>query len=199
MIKPLYNKSQIDVAGKILAHWDDPSITGGQMIEAIDVINNWRASHSFPLNTLQCGLRLKSTEIERDSVVAQRIKRLSSIQSKLMRFPTMNLSRMQDIGGCRAIVSSITNVDKLVELHKESRMKHKHGKSSDYIRTPKTSGYRGFHLVYRYFSDKNDTYNGLNIEVQVRTVLQHAWATAVETAGTFIRQPLKSSIGESDC
>ena len=38
----------------------------------------------------------------------------------------------------------------------------------------------------------------LKIEVQIRSQLQHAWATAVETVGTFIRQALKSSIGEDD-
>ena len=50
----------------------------------------------------------------------------------------------------------------------------------DYITTPKDSGYRGVHLIYRYYSDKNETFNGLKIEVQIRTALQHAWATAVD-------------------
>ena len=34
--------------------------------------------------------------------------------------------------------------------------------------------------------------------MQIRSSLQHAWATAVETVGTFIRQALKSSIGADD-
>lgn len=34
--------------------------------------------------------------------------------------------------------------------------------------------------------------------MQIRSQLQHAWATAVETVGTFIRQALKSSQGEAD-
>jgi len=34
------------------------------------------------------------------------------------------------------------------------------------------------------------------IEIQIRTLLQHAWATAVETVGTFINMPLKSSLGD---
>src|SRR5207302_10368579 len=33
------------------------------------------------------------------------------------------------------------------------------------------------------------------IEIQLRTRLQHAWATAVETVGTFLQQSLKSSEG----
>jgi hypothetical protein len=38
----------------------------------------------------------------------------------------------------------------------------------------------------------------LHIEVQIRSRLQHAWATAVETVGTFISQALKSSQGADD-
>ena len=34
--------------------------------------------------------------------------------------------------------------------------------------------------------------------MQLRTKLQHAWAPAVETVGTFIRQALKSSQGEEE-
>src|ERR1019366_9744121 len=68
----------------------------------------------------------------------------------------------------------------------------------DYVDHPKASGYRSYHLIYRYFSDKKATHNGLKIEVQIRSQLQHAWATAVETVGTFIQQALKSSQGEED-
>lgn len=63
---------------------------------------------------------------------------------------------------------------------------------------PKDSGYRGVHLVYRYESDRTADFNGLKIEVQLRSRLQHAWATAVETVGTFSRQALKSSQGEEE-
>lgn len=38
----------------------------------------------------------------------------------------------------------------------------------------------------------------MKIEIQIRTLIQHAWATAVETVGTFIQQSLKSSQGEED-
>ena len=34
--------------------------------------------------------------------------------------------------------------------------------------------------------------------MQLRSQLQHAWATAVETVGAFVQQALKSSIGEQE-
>ena len=38
----------------------------------------------------------------------------------------------------------------------------------------------------------------MQIEIQVRSQVQHAWATAVETVGAFVQQALKSSLGEQD-
>ncbi len=35
--------------------------------------------------------------------------------------------------------------------------------------------------------------NGFSIELQIRTIVQHAWATAVETMGIFLKDSLKSS------
>lgn len=162
------------------------------------IVNNWRSSHSFPLNTFKIGLLKKAAQLDKDALVAQRLKRLSSIVTKLRRFQQMKLSQMQDIAGCRAVLASVKDVYQLVELYKKSDIKHKLLSVDDYIKTPKVSGYRSVHLIYGYYSDRKTTYNGLKVEVQLRSALQHAWATAVETVGTFIRQALKSSQGEAD-
>jgi hypothetical protein len=77
-------------------------------------------------------------------------------------------------------------------------VKHKLVRKDFYVWEPKPSGYRGVHLVYAFYSDKKDTYNDLKIELQLRSQLQHGWATAVETVGTFTRQALKSSLGEAE-
>jgi len=52
--------------------------------------------------------------------------------------------------------------------------------------------------VYKYHSDsdKLKIYNDLKIEIQLRSRLQHAWATAVETIDFFTGQALKSNIGD---
>jgi ppGpp synthetase/RelA/SpoT-type nucleotidyltranferase len=195
--EPSYPKKRVNWAGRgLLKELEDTNIE--DFLEANKIVNNWRASHSFPLNTFQIGLRKKASSLDQYSVVAQRIKRLPSIYHKLTRFSTMTLSQMQDIGGCRAILSSTDNVMQLCDLYEKSRMKHDLHHKDDYIINPKESGYRGIHLVYRYKSDKKDTYNGLLIEMQLRSTSQHAWATAVETVGTFVGQALKSSMGHED-
>jgi ppGpp synthetase/RelA/SpoT-type nucleotidyltranferase len=195
--KPAHSKSQVDRAGKVLVRRID-DLTNYE--QSLLIINNWRASHYYPLNTFKVTLRKKSLDVDSNRLVAQRIKRLSSIEAKLLRFKTMQLSQMQDIGGCRAIVSTTKQVRSLVEKYEKSDLKHTLDDIDDYISSPKISGYRSVHLLYKYKSDKKapSIYNGLFIEVQIRSRLQHAWATAVETVGTFLRQALKSSQGEED-
>lgn len=192
-VAPKYSKGQVDRAGDLIAsrNFDDFDA----LFESLDILNNWRSAHSFPLNTFQMWLRRRAYGLSSHALVAQRIKRVPSIISKLQRFEGMKLSRMQDIGGCRAIVPSTANVRKLRKAYDSSDLKHQLVNEKDYISAPKSSGYRGIHLVYRYRSDKTPTYNGLQIEIQLRSRIQHAWATAVETVGTFLQQSLKSSEG----
>ena len=154
-------------------------------------------AHNFPLNTFQLGLRRRAKKINERALIAQRIKRLTSIEAKLQRFSSMRLFDMQDLGGCRAVMTTVSEVMKLLESLKKSEMKHVLFRETDYIAKPQKSGYRGIHLIYRYNSDRSDTFNGLKIEIQIRSNRQHAWATAVETVGTFTKQALKSSQGEA--
>jgi|SRR5438034_967309 len=108
---PHHSRTQVDAAGKDLVRLGTPATnsdfeeTSAHFEHALAVINNWRASHSFPLNTFQVGLRSHAEQINPDALVAQRIKRLSSIELKLRRFPTMKLSQMQDLG-CRSLDST---------------------------------------------------------------------------------------------
>ena len=142
-------------------------------------------------------LRKKATDIDTNAVVVQRHKRAPSIIGKLTRFPKMELSRMQDIGGCRAIVSSVRDVQRLNEHIQTSRTRNELHREYNYIADPKESGYRGIHLTYKYNGEKTE-YNGYFVEVQLRSKVQHAWATTVEIVDTFTDQALKSSKGSQD-
>lgn len=192
---PEYSKGRVDEAARIVI---DPAADIFNIFDSLEVVNNWRSSHNFPLNTFQNGLRRKGRKIDKSCIVAQRIKRFSSIEDKLQRFPTMNLSQMQDIGGCRAVLSKVDNVRALLNSYIHSDIKHKLHHIDDYIEIPRSSGYRGVHLIYRYYSDRMETYNSLLIELQLRSQHQHAWATAVETVGAFVGQALKASRGEGE-
>ncbi len=190
---PNYTKSQVRRAGDALVEGiqlSDPTI------DPMEVLSNWREVHAYPMQTTLMLLRTHAYSVDAQSVVSQRLKRAISIQQKLRRYPSMKLDRMQDIAGCRAIVASVSEVRALHLRLKASRTKHILHSESDYITRPKTSGYRGIHLVFRYSGAKTP-YVGLSVEVQLRSRLQHAWATSVEIVDTFTDQSLKASRGSA--
>jgi len=69
----------------------------------------------------------------------------------------------------------------------------------DYIKRPKPTGYRGIHDVYVY--DVNSVtgrhLKGLMVEIQYRTEIQHAWATAVEVIGFITENKPKFQEGDA--
>jgi putative GTP pyrophosphokinase len=70
----------------------------------------------------------------------------------------------------------------------------------DYMLQPKQSGYRGIHDVYKYRAktDSGAYWNGLQIELQYRTLVQHAWATSVELSDALTANRTKFSQGSAD-
>lgn len=184
LITSKYSKKEVSRAGITLL--DDSS---DQHYFAKGVLDNWRACHVSPLNSFQTSLRRKLPQIDTSALVSQRLKRSPSILSKLERNPKMMLARMQDIGGIRAVVKNMQKVRELEASYKKgTNVFSVANGSKDYINYPKVSGYRSIHLIFK-------CKNGYSIELQIRTQVQHAWATAVETMGTFLSHSLKSSEG----
>lgn len=185
---PLYSKNRVRTAGKRIAkvkaetgrlHWDVHLSR-----EEHDVLENWRTSHGAVLNTAQAWLR--RLEKEQRPVVGQRLKRYDTIVDKLATRRSRDLSTMNDIAGVRLI---FRNEDELLQFRKKmgkSRARHRRThdlERFDYIQTPKETGYRGVHDVFERqvgVSKEASAWNGLKFEVQLRTAVQHAWATAVE-------------------
>ena len=189
-----YTGSQINKAGR---NFVNPNSTAKEKDAALEVINNWRASHAYPLQIICSNLRRNNP----NAIVVQRLKRLDSIINKLNRNKdhVMELYRMQDLGGCRVIVDSIDDVYKAVDKYKTSSIRHILKKEYDYIKCPKESGYRSYHMVYKFCSDSKETYNkNMLIEIQFRTRLQHIWATAVEMMGIYTKSNLKASQGNDE-
>jgi len=193
MMTPKYSRSYINRVGDVLAAENS---SAEALESALQTLSDWRALHLTPMNTFQATLRKYVGESDPKGIVAQRLKRTPTIIDKLKnRQKGMDLGRMHDVGGLRAIVKSVQNVREIENRFVHSRAKHILKRTYDYIAEPKESGYRGIHLVYEYQNPKKLDCDGLLIEIQLRTRLQHLWSTAVETAGFFFWESLKSSQG----
>jgi ppGpp synthetase/RelA/SpoT-type nucleotidyltranferase len=86
----------------------------------------------------------------------------------------MDLSRMQDIGGVRAVLDIQEQVQRVLErfCRNSLRRNSQPDKIKDYVASPQPSGYRAIHI--------HTTYHDRRIEVQLRTRGQHSWARIVD-------------------
>lgn len=187
------SKSRVNRAG-------DNVRKGNATSQDLQVIDEWRAAHRGVLNTFQAILRNRT----RGSgiTVAQRHKRKRTIFDKLHRLPGMQLARMDDVAGCRLIFNNLSGLNNFRTAFHHAHFNHKRRNDLDkydYIKQPKETGYRGIHDVYEY--DVNSTIGqnlaGLNVEIQYRTLVQHAWATAVEVIGFITESQPKFQKGDN--
>ena len=196
-----YTKGQINRAGLILT--SDPT-SEQDFITSTEILNYWRTIHIHTLDSFKRRLDVLSRNIDRNTSTVYRLKRRFSIVKKLKRsydenLEHMNLTRMQDIAGCRVVLPNMELMIKL-KFDIDGQIHSEKIKEYDYIKNPKDDGYRSIHLIYRHraTTNINKFYNGFLVEIQLRTKLQHLWATAVETVDLFTKQSLKSDQGEQD-
>lgn len=188
------SKNKIKRAGKILA--DKDSYSTGEVLEAEKLLQYWRILHEEIMTEFHNIVFKEAKEIDSFATIAQRVKRSESIVAKLRRQTSNQLTTMQDIAGIRAIMPDLNNAQLLRERLKGIGEQHEFRTYDNYITNPKESGYRSIHLVYKYANSSNHQVNGLMIEIQIRTELQHSWATAVETMSTFLGTHLKFGEGQ---
>src|SRR5438477_1736279 len=186
---PSASKNQIRAAGETLA--SDSDYIGGAE-HARKLLSEWRACHLLPLHAFANDLQQRLARLQIEAVVALRLKRLFRIVNKLKQITTMNATTMQDIAGLRVIAPSVSDVNRIVQDYQVSPADIAASTEIvDYIEHPKETVYRSVHIVFRFKGSHASPYDGLRVELQVRTELQHLWASAVEVTGMWHGQQIK--------
>src|ERR1700736_1011987 len=98
-VAPEYARHEVNAAARVLLRKD---FDLAEYEKAERIVDNWRFSHNYPLNTFKVTLRRYANKAFPAATVAERRKRLESILFKLQREQSMKLPQMQDIAGCRA-------------------------------------------------------------------------------------------------
>lgn len=116
--------------------------------------------------------------------VHSRLKRLETVVEKLRRSPT-DLSRLEDIAGCRVVLPTMAEQHTVFD---RIRATWEVMRERDYQATPR-DGYRARHIVVRVRERP--------VEVQVRTLLEDAWANASEALAKSVDPDIKYGGGPS--
>uniref|UniRef100_UPI001C0EA643 RelA/SpoT domain-containing protein n=1 Tax=Arcanobacterium phocae TaxID=131112 RepID=UPI001C0EA643 len=157
-------------------------------IEAIRVVQGWR-NQCVPATQKCFRIVMQCAQSLGGAVATFRMKRVKSIVNKIQR-PNTNfeLSTLDDVGGCRLIVNNIDDVEKAKRFLTDHLANIHILRTKDYINKPKGSGYRSCHILTQQEID------GIKyrIEIQIRTKLQHYWATAIEVVDALYGESIKS-------
>lgn len=184
------SKSKIDKAGATLSKLD--KLETIEHLELDEVFHNYRKYHLRPLT--ECTLELQKwlTEYGSKYYIAQRLKRKPQILRKLRRL-SVRLTQLQDIGGCRIIVDSNDNVNKLLDFIKDKAKQEKKfsiEKVTDYRDQGRdVTGYRALHVILNR--------DNCSIELQIRSRIQHFWAESIERTSVIYGHHLKEQEGDA--
>lgn len=164
--------------------------------EDLIVLQDLRLTYKEPLAIIFNSIEKTAHKVDDNCICTYRVKRIESIISKLVRFPEMQVNRAEDIAGCRCIMSS---TEKAYELYNRI-MKNKDrlpfvikGTIHDYIKEPKESGYRSIH-INAVLKDGDNR----RVEIQIRGLEHHNWATLVEITDLLFGTKLKEFGRKSD-
>jgi len=195
-----YSGKAVIRAGKLIAGdllWTDQ--TEPQLRDAFKIANSWRNSHAYPMRSVRSQVLWHMRDRDIQGTTSARLKRMPAIRRKLRRDNiSLHINQLQDLGGVRAILPSINDVRTLIETLK-ARSHHELREEDPYIDSPKDDGYRSHHMMFNFRDRRNKgIHDGRRVEVQIRTRLQHSWATAVEAVGMVRGEDLKGGHGDPD-
>lgn len=187
----MFSKGDVSRAGDVLAC---ETASSEEMRAATEVASRWRAAHSGPLREMLSVANAACESIQ-DSLVVGRLKRVPTIIEKLRRpNHTFDLKTLDDIAGCRIVLPQCDQIVPVARILKGHETFHG---AKDYLSAPKPNGYRGIHSLHRCDSPSDGLQN-LRVEIQVRSAMQHAWSTAVESYDVIAGSNLKTDRGKHD-
>lgn len=158
---------------------------------AVDKFRSERGTYEDFGRTVQALLKstLSAREVKVQSI-EMRVKSEESFGAKAARASDATgerpkygdpLSEIQDLAACRIITYFLKDVEAVQSIISEEFDVLELANRSSYLRAGGSPGYQSYHLIVRLSENRLALaeymrFRGLVAEIQVRTVLQHAWA-----------------------
>lgn len=153
----------------------------------INLLQQYRLSHKDIVKAVFDIVCRESMRINSDAICSFRIKRIDSIIRKLRRLKGyVELKSMRDIAGCRCILNSDAEVFKLMKALKNTELQLVQDINVYIGSKKKKTGYQSIHM---YVSLSN--YDNKCVEIQIRSVAHHDWATFVEMMDLIYNTKIK--------
>ncbi len=163
----MVNRNQIRRAGERLREAGAPSEDDRR------IYNEYRDTFAEPLREVTEAMQ----GLADGAPVQSRLKRFETVVKKLRR-GTSDLSRLEDIAGCRVVPTMREQHQVLDRIRSGWEMV----RERDYRTSPR-DGYRAIHIVVRA--------QGRPVEVQVRTELEDLWANVSEALAERLDPEIK--------
>ncbi|MCR5211535.1 MAG: GTP pyrophosphokinase family protein [Lachnospiraceae bacterium] len=159
-------------------------------IHSLKEVDAWESAmllYNSALKQMQTKVEILSDEFKHVQkynpieYVKARIKRPESIVSKLKRYGFSDsienmIRHVNDIAGLRIICSFTSDIYRLSEMI-GSQDDITVLSVKDYIETPKSSGYRSYHMIVSVPVFLSDKVVDTKVEVQIRTIAMDFWAS----------------------
>lgn len=163
----------------------------------LELLQEYRLSHKEIVKAVFDVVCEEAYRINQDAICAFRIKRIDSIIRKLQRLKgSLELKSMMDIAGCRCIMSNDDEAFKLMRALRNTPLRLVQEPNIYMNKGVKESGYGSIHLYVTL-----PGFDNLYVELQIRSIAQHDWATFVETIDLLYDTKIKENIfdGSAKC
>ena len=165
----------------------EPTLTPAEFQKMVDDFFSVQCRYQAAIREIQTKLENLDDEFQmkhrRNPIhhMQSRMKTIRSIMEKLQRKHlqqsiTSAVDNLTDIAGIRVICSYLQDVYTVADLLTSQDDVHV-VKVRDYIKSPKSNGYRSLHLVVEVPVYLSEGRLAVPVEVQIRTIAMDFWAT----------------------
>ena len=155
-------------------------------IEDVATYVAWSTGYARAMQEVQAAIFERAVEASVEGTISSRVKQIDSVAAKLKRMPTTKLSRLEDIAGCRIVVATTRDAERLAGACSTLEIT----RQRNYRESPR-NGYRALHLTVR-------ASDGRPVEVQIRTEIEELWANLAERCAALVDPELKYGGGPQE-